>query len=546
MKHLSGMDNLFLAMDKGNQHLHVASLGVYDPSTAPAGKVRFKAILSHFSSRLNVSKVFRRRLVAARYGLDRPYWIDDAEIDIEYHVRHIALPHPGDWRQLMIQVARLHSRPLDMTKPLWEAYIIEGLDNIPGIPSGSFAMYMKMHHSAIDGEAGAAMLTAIHSLTPEPDVESQDEARTMIADRDPTSVELYARALANRAQQVFDASKLVAKIGSRVADAGRQMIVSGRAMELGKELVTHGGKLAPREPNPDTPGRKPQTRFDAPISANRVVDAVGFSMTDCQKIRQHVDKTTINDIFMAATSGAVRKYLEAKGELPDKGLNAMVPMTIRGEHKGGDEGNQIGMTVMPLRSDIADPLERLNAVKRGSGKNKAMNAAIGKDLPAQLIQVLPAGITELLLTKGMMALANMTVSNVRGPDVPLYMAGAQLVLFLPVSAISNDMGLNVTAFSYNGTLWVCFISCRKMMPDPSFFAQCLNESFDELVRAAIAVGVQGAATNRVSRIPAPKAKTPAAKKPAVVVNARHSRVIAKPQPKKKPITTKARKPVTKQ
>ncbi|MBK9523142.1 MAG: wax ester/triacylglycerol synthase family O-acyltransferase [Rhodocyclaceae bacterium] len=546
MKHLSGMDNLFLAMDKGNQHLHVASLGVYDPSTAPAGKVRFKAILSHFSSRLNVSKVFRRRLVAARYGLDRPYWVDDAEIDIEYHVRHIALPHPGDWRQLMIQVARLHSRPLDMTKPLWEAYIIEGLDNIPGIPSGSFAMYMKMHHSAIDGEAGAAMLTAIHALTPEPDVESQDEARTMIADRDPTPVELYARALANRAQQVFDASKLVAKIGSRVADAGRQMIVSGRALELGKELVAHGGKLAPREPNPDTPGRKPQTRFDAPISANRVVDAVGFSMTDCQKIRQHVEKTTINDIFMAATSGAVRKYLEAKGELPDKGLNAMVPMTIRGEHKGGDEGNQIGMTVMPLRSDIADPLERLNAVKRGSGKNKAMNAAIGKDLPAQLIQVLPAGITELLLTKGMMALANMTVSNVRGPDVPLYMAGAQLVLFLPVSAISNDMGLNVTAFSYNGTLWVCFISCRKMMPDPSFFAQCLNESFDELVRAAIAVGVQGAATNRVSRIPAPKAKTPAAKKPAVVVNARHSKVIAKPQVKKKPTTTKAKKPVTKQ
>lgn len=477
MKHLSGMDNLFLAMDKGNQHLHVASLGVYDPSTAPAGKVRFKAILSHFSSRLNVSKVFRRRLVAARYGLDRPYWVDDAEIDIEYHVRHIALPHPGDWRQLMIQVARLHSRPLDMTKPLWEAYIIEGLDNIPGIPSGSFAMYMKMHHSAIDGEAGAAMLTAIHALTPEPDVESQDEARTMIADRDPTPVELYARALANRAQQVFDASKLVAKIGSRVADAGRQMIVSGRALELGKELVAHGGKLAPREPNPDTPGRKPQTRFDAPISANRVVDAVGFSMTDCQKIRQHVEKTTINDIFMAATSGAVRKYLEAKGELPDKGLNAMVPMTIRGEHKGGDEGNQIGMTVMPLRSDIADPLERLNAVKRGSGKNKAMNAAIGKDLPAQLIQVLPAGITELLLTKGMMALANMTVSNVRGPDVPLYMAGAQLVLFLPVSAISNDMGLNVTAFSYNGTLWVCFISCRKMMPDPKLFCAVPQRKF---------------------------------------------------------------------
>ena len=531
MKYLSGMDNLFLSMDKGNQHLHVASLGVYDPSTAPGGKVRFKAILSHFSNRLHVSKIFRRRLVAARFGLDRPYWIDDAEIDIEYHVRHIALPHPGDWRQLMIQVARLHSRPLDMTKPLWEAYIIEGLDNIPGLPAGSFAMYMKAHHSAIDGEAGAVMLTAIHSLSPVPDPDASDGSMTVIADRDPTAMELYARAAVNRAQQVFDASKLLVALGGRAADAGRHLIASGRAAELGKELFAGRGNLKPRGGGEDSAGRKPKTRFDAPISANRVVDAVGFSMTDCKKIRQHVDKTTINDIFMAATSGAVRKYLEAKGELPLKGLNAMVPMTIRGENKGGDEGNQISMTVMPLRSDVADPLERLNAVKRGTSKNKAMNAIIGKELPAQLIQVLPAGITELLLTKGMMALANMTVSNVRGPDVPLYMAGAQLVLFLPISAISNDMGLNVTAFSYNGTLWVCFISCRKMMPDPGFFAQCLTESFDELVHAAIALGGEHKRAPRVSRITAPKVKASAVKATAAK-NALRPKVKAKATAKK--------------
>ena len=509
MKYLSGMDNLFLAMDKGNQHLHVASLGIYDPSTAVGGKVRFKAILSYFSSRLNVAKLFRRRLVAAPMGLDRPYWIEDAEIDIEYHVRHIALPHPGDWRQLMIQVARLHSRPLDMTKPLWEAYIIEGLDNIPGLPVGSFAVYIKIHHSAIDGEAGAAMLSAIHALSPETDANAVEEATTIIADRDPTAVELYARAAANRAQQVFDGSKLLLALGTRAAQAGRDLVVSGRAVELGRELIANRGKLQPREGSDDNPGLKPKTRFDAPISANRVVDAVGFSLADCKKIRQHVDKTTINDIFMAATSGAVRKYLEDKGELPAKGLNAMVPMTIRGEHKGGDEGNQIGMTVMPLRSDIGDPLTRLAAVKRGSNKNKAMNAVIGKELPAQLIQVLPAGITELIMTKGMMSLANMTVSNVRGPDVPLYMAGAQMVLFLPISAISNDMGLNVTAFSYNGTLWVCFVACRRMMPDPGFFAECLNESFDELVRAA--VGLVGKAPTSKATTPAVKAKASAAK-----------------------------------
>ena len=167
MKHLSGLDNLFLTLDQGNQYMHVGGVGVYDPSSAPGGKVRFKSILNFFANRLNQAKIFRRRLVMAPLGLDRPYWIEDGEIDIEYHVRHIALPHPGDWRQLMIQVARIHSRPLDMTKPLWEAYIIEGLNNIPGISPDSFAMYTKFHHSAVDGEAGAELIRAIHTLTPE-------------------------------------------------------------------------------------------------------------------------------------------------------------------------------------------------------------------------------------------------------------------------------------------------------------------------------------------------------------------------------------------
>ena len=165
MKLLSGTDSLFLHMEQGNQYMHVAGLGIYDPSSAPGSKVRFKQILDFFSRRLDSAKVFRRRLVAAPFGLDRPYWIDEGEIDTEYHVRHIALPQPGDWRQLMIQVARIHSRPLDRSRPLWEAYVIEGLDNIPGIAKGSFALYVKFHHAGVDGEAGAEIIKAIHTLS---------------------------------------------------------------------------------------------------------------------------------------------------------------------------------------------------------------------------------------------------------------------------------------------------------------------------------------------------------------------------------------------
>ena len=167
MMQLSGMDNLFLNLEQGNQYMHVAGLGIYDPSTAPDGRVRFKDVLRFFEARLDSTPVFRRRLVVPPLGVDRPYWVEDADVDVEFHVRHVALPHPGDWRQLCIQVARIHSRPLDRSKPLWEAYVIEGLDNLPGIPPGSFAFYIKFHHAAVDGEGGAVVLQAIHSFSPE-------------------------------------------------------------------------------------------------------------------------------------------------------------------------------------------------------------------------------------------------------------------------------------------------------------------------------------------------------------------------------------------
>jgi diacylglycerol O-acyltransferase / wax synthase len=512
MKQLSGIDNLFLALDQGPQHMHVAGLGIYDPSTAPGGKVRFKSVLNFFVSRLQAGKVFRRRLVCVPQDLDRPYWIEDAEIDVEYHVRHIALPQPGDWRQLMIQIARIHSRPLDMTKPLWEAYIIEGLDNIPGIPPGSFGLYTKFHHAAVDGEAGVVIIRALHTLSAEEGLEeAADDPTVNIADRDPSPAELYARTIGSKARQAVEASRLAITLGNRIAGFGKEMITSGRAAELAKKLLSKGGeaRFEGGVGGKDIAGRKPLTRFDHPVSAHRVVDAVGFSLADCKKIRQNVAEVTINDIFMAACGGALRAYLDAKGELPKKSLNAMVPMTTRGDVKDADAGNQIGMTSMPLRSDLADPIERLLAVRRGSGKSKALTAALGKDLPGRLIQVLPAMASKLLIKRGLTSLANVTVSNVRGPDVPLYMAGARLVLYLPISIAFDNLGLNITGFSYHGTLWVCFISCRKMMPDPGFFAECLTRSFDELVQAAAAHGAAKSSPPEPPKKPAAAPRKPA-------------------------------------
>ena len=137
---------------------------IYDQSSAPGGKVTFKGILDHVGSRLHVSRTFRQRLVEVPLGLDHPYWIEDPDFDLEYHVRHIALPRPGDWRQFCIQVARLHSRPLDRSRPLWEMYVIEGLDDVDGLPAGSFAIMTKIHHAAIDGVTLLEITSALHDL----------------------------------------------------------------------------------------------------------------------------------------------------------------------------------------------------------------------------------------------------------------------------------------------------------------------------------------------------------------------------------------------
>ena len=497
MMQLSGMDNLFLNLERGNQYMHVAGLGIYDPSTAPDGRVRFRDVLRFFEARLDSAPVFRRRLVVPPLGLDRPYWVEDAEVDVEFHVRHVALPQPGDWRQLCIQVARIHSRPLDRSKPLWEAYVIEGLDNIPGIPPGSFAFYIKFHHAAVDGEGGAVVLQAIHSFSPDEPVDD-DVRRTRVRDREPTAVELYARALVNTVRRVPRAASFGVQTATRLAGAGLGYMGQLRGMLAEAGLPTiESVSSALRRP--------PQTRFSGKVSAHRVVELVGIPMDQIKQVRRAIEGATINDVFMATVGGALNRYLGAKGELPDRTMTAQVPMTLRGQEKGGEQGNRVGVAVMPVHSEIADPIERLRAIQKGATRAKALVAVVGKDLAANLYELLPAVASELFTTRLMLPTMNIVVSNVRGPDAPLYLAGAQMVAFAPVSIAMNGLGLNVTGFSYHGTLWLCAVSCRTMMPDPAFFAECLRSGFADLAAAA-GGGPQAAARPALTSSTKPRRK----------------------------------------
>ena len=511
MKQLSGTDNLFLQLEHGNQYMHVAGLGIYDPSTAPGGAVRFKDILQFFEARLDRAPVFHRRLVTVPLDLDRPYWIDDGHIDVEFHVRHIALPQPGDWRQLCIQVARLHSRPLDRSKPLWEVYVIEGLDNIDGLPPGSFALYTKFHHAAVDGEGGTELMKAIHSFSPEEGHEQPDRP-PRFQDREPTALELGARTVIHTAQKGPKLARLTFKAASQLAGLGADYV-----SQL-SNMFEQAGVPSVKVSRPKTK-KPPVTRFSGQVSAHRVVELVGISMADIKMVRQRLEGTTFNEVFLATVAGSLRKYLDAKGELPERSMTAQVPMTTRGRDKGGDVGNQIAIGVMPLHTEIEDPIERLRTISKGSEKAKSTMARVGKDFAANVFDLLPAAASELVTKRMMLPTMNMVVSNVRGPDIPMYMAGARLVNFAPVSVAMDGLGLNVTGFSYHGTMWICATACREMMPDPGFYAQCLRESFDELV-AAVAGLPEPSKRSAASRGKAKRAKAKRRPQPKVKAKTR--------------------------
>jgi diacylglycerol O-acyltransferase / wax synthase len=483
MKQLSGADAMFLQLEHGNNFMHVASLAIYDPSTAPGGGVRFKDVLKHFTSRLEQFPQFRRRLVTVPLSLDRPYWIEDPSFDVEFHVRHIALPHPGDWRQLCIQAARIHSRPLDRSKPLWEAYVIEGLHNIPGVPKGSFALYCKMHHAIIDGESGTELLKALHSIAPDSDDRDVElEPPRFHADREPTAIELYSRALIHNVERVPGLAKFTIASARRLGALGTDAVTK-LAGEIDFSLKGLRGLLS-GDLGSLVPTIGPQTRFGGDVTAHRVFEAVGLPLSEFKTVRQQIGNVTINDMFLCIVGGALRKYLQSKKELPESSMAAMVPMTLRGAEKGGDVGNQVGMTVMSVCTDIADPVKRLLAIRDGAKTSKRVTDAIGKEFARDLMEFVPNLVSETLTRYVRLPRIGLIVSNVRGPDVPLYMAGARLVNYSPISIPIDGMGLNVTGFSYAGTMWICAVSCREILPDPAFFATCMRESFEELKAAA--------------------------------------------------------------
>lgn len=475
MKQLGILDSAFVNLEQTNTPQHVGGLGIYDPSTASGGFVRFKDVIASFERRLGDLPLFRTRLVEVPGGLDRPYWVKDANFDVEFHLRHIALPEPGDWRQLCIQVARLHSRPLDMSRPLWEAYIIEGLDNIPNLPKGCFAVYTKMHHSLVDGAGGASFMTALHDLVPNPDETSNFGSEPRLVDTTPSVGELLTKATINSVKNTLQ-------------------LITGSARSA-RDLSKYALDIARKQiPAPDVSA--PKTILNKPVGPHRVFDAAEFPLDGFKDIK-NATGVTVNDVALGVISGALLRYLTAKGEAPAQGsLAATLPLNMRTRIGDTEENNQVGSIFSSLHTDITDPVARVIAIRQSTEIAKA-----GSDSSPLVYALNLAGVFAPVISKAVAGFwsrnelsrhipmnISTCISNVPGPDFPLYCAGARMVDYYALGVLTPGMGIFHLVFSYSGKITLSVLADRDIMPDPEFYHDCLVGSYEELYAAAIGSG----------------------------------------------------------
>ena len=468
MQQLTAQDAQFLYIETGNNLTHVMGINIFDPSTAPGGKVRFKDIIEHIESRLMYSPVFKRRLMRLPMDFDHPYWVEDEYFDVEHHMFHSRLPEPGDWRQFCIHLARHFSRPMDMNRPLWDMYVIEGLDRIKGIPKGSYAIATRVHHAAIDGASAMHFFSALSDRdakgTPALDLQPEIEE----TGPSPSTVTVLNRALISNLQSPVKMASTLLKFSPAIFDT------------LRKTLGSDSSKSK----------KVPPTRFNQPVSPHKMFEGTRFRLDDLKRIKNEVEGSTINDVVLAICSGALRSYLEHHGELPDDPLVAIAPVNARGSRGSAEApGNNISAMSVALPTNVDDPLERLLIIRDTTQETKAAKSGISARLMTDLSKHVPAatmaGVARLVAGGRFTSrLCNLFVSNVPGPQQALYMNGAKMLHSYGMAPLADGMGLFIATPSYNGEMTFSIISSREIMPDIEFFRKCIDASFKELLAAA--------------------------------------------------------------
>ena len=518
MKQLSGLDASFLYMETSTSFGHVSVLGVYrrpdDPDYDP-----FEALKAQLESRLHLLDPFRRRLVEVPLGLDHPYWINDPDFDIDFHLRHIAIPPPGDNEQLAVQVARIIGRPMDRSRPLWEVYVMEGLEG------GDFAVLQKTHHATIDGASGVEMLTMLLDSDPAGDDVEPDDGSWQ-PEPVPSDLDLLNRTALSFVRRPGRAARVQLQFAQQMAEITRNKGLSRMIRQARRQLPAPlgGSRREPREGEPQLPRTAaPRTPFNKSITPHRRLAIRTVALSDIKALKDAFD-ATVNDVVMAVCAGALRRYLQHHDALPAEPLQAMIPVSIRTGNETDKWTNRVSGLVAALPTHVADPAERVKIVHDEMVEAKAQFEMVPAESLIDMSQFSsPAVAVQAARLASSMRIAdrtsppvNVVISNVPGPRQPLYLAGSRLVHYYPVSMIAEGMGLNITVHSYMDTLDIGLVSCRELVPDLEYLVDLHVEEVDALFEAAgirrpSVTSSDGAATTPARRSTARKAP---AKRPA--------------------------------
>jgi diacylglycerol O-acyltransferase / wax synthase len=495
MRQLTSLDAQFLALESARAFGHVGGLAIYDPSSAPGGQLTGEDISDLVAERIHLLPPFTQKLVSIPFGLDHPYWIEDADFDLEFHVREIGLPPPGEDRQLADQVARIMARPLDRSRPLWELYLIRGLKG------GRDALLTKIHHSAVDGVSGNEILATLLDLQPQ-GREIPPPERKPRRSSPPSEISLLARGLLALPRYPLRMMNAV-PTAIRNVDAlpGLTAVPGARLMRRAahRAAAVLPGPLGDQDLLEAPQTHAPRTRFNGPITAHRRLSFGSLPLETVKAIKNELG-VTVNDVVIALCASMLRTWLEQRDELPDDPLVAMVPVSVRTEEETGTFGNRVSAMFVPIPTDEPDPRRRIERVHEVMDIAKQRHQATPATLMQDATQFIPPALmssasrvtTGLLARAPMPSVVNLVISNVPGPREPLYCAGAQLMAYYPVSTIVDGAGLNITVMSYLDHMDVGIIGDRDQLDDawPMFDGMCAAlEEFHALLSPEVAARV---------------------------------------------------------
>jgi diacylglycerol O-acyltransferase len=463
MRRLAGLDAGFLYLETPSTHMHVGMAAVFDPSGV-RGEWTFRRVRDLVEERLPLLAPFRRRLVEVPFGLHHPLWIEDPGFDLDYHMRRACLPAPGGPGELADFTADVMGRPLDRAKPLWEMYVVEGLEG------GMVAVVSKTHHAAIDGVSGAELVANLLDLGPEVR-EIPPEDPPWRPDRVPSDLELISYAVLSLARQPLELARALE-----------------RSVEIGLHLARQRREL---EALPPAPFSAPKVSFNCSITPHRRVAFAEVPLDEVKAVKNALGGT-VNDVVLAICAGALRRYLAARGELPEASLVGMVPISVRRADERGTLGNRVSAMLVSLATALDDPVERLHAISHGTRGAKEQHEAIGAETLMNWVEFAAPAVaaraarlvSSMKVFDRVRPLFNVVVSNVPGPSFPLYCAGAPMRAMYPMGPITDGAGLNMTVISYQGTMYFGLVGCRETVPQLDQIASGLGESLAELTKAA--------------------------------------------------------------